>query len=495
MIARFLSLALLSVAVTAKPRVFVLTDIANEPDDAMSLTRFLLYSNQFSVEGICATTSVWLPNSTHIEQIQAHIASYAEVVENLNVHVAADAQFPSAELLMSKTYVGYPAYGMDAVGADRSSNGSRALMHAVDYSHEETWVTVWGGANVLAQAVWEYEHTHSALETESFLAKLRVYSISDQDDAGAWLRHQHNSIFWIASIHAMNIYNLATWVGISGETLYLFDAGGPDSSLVTNEWLDTNIRNVSAFGSTYPDFEFIMEGDTPTFLSLIQNGLNVVGKPRWGGWGGRYARVSRWDNTYVDTLDCNGEFLICPLTADEPVASVPGENGQNFTSAQATVWRWRNAYQWDFSGRMLWSSTADFSAVNHNPVVVVNGSKEVATPLYLDVKPGDVITLDATDSHDPDGDAFANVTFWQYLDVSQFQRDPEATPALEIVQTDLTATVTVPPQEAFDGIWASWLSGRGANEDDTTLHVIVEVWDAGTPSLVGYKRVVLTVKF
>lgn len=29
-----------------KPRVIVLTDIENEPDDAMSLVRFLTYSNQ-----------------------------------------------------------------------------------------------------------------------------------------------------------------------------------------------------------------------------------------------------------------------------------------------------------------------------------------------------------------------------------------------------------------------------------------------------------------
>ena len=32
---------------SARQRVVVLTDIANEPDDQMSLVRFLLYSNQF----------------------------------------------------------------------------------------------------------------------------------------------------------------------------------------------------------------------------------------------------------------------------------------------------------------------------------------------------------------------------------------------------------------------------------------------------------------
>lgn len=53
-------LALLAVIITftpfavasgrEKPRVLVLTDIENEPDDAMSMVRFLTYSNQWDVE-------------------------------------------------------------------------------------------------------------------------------------------------------------------------------------------------------------------------------------------------------------------------------------------------------------------------------------------------------------------------------------------------------------------------------------------------------------
>jgi len=42
---------------SARPRVVVMTDIANEPDDQMSLVRFLVYANEFDVEGLVATTS------------------------------------------------------------------------------------------------------------------------------------------------------------------------------------------------------------------------------------------------------------------------------------------------------------------------------------------------------------------------------------------------------------------------------------------------------
>src|SRR4026207_1647581 len=41
----------------AKPRVIVLTDIANEPDDQMSFVRLLVSSNQFEIAALVATTS------------------------------------------------------------------------------------------------------------------------------------------------------------------------------------------------------------------------------------------------------------------------------------------------------------------------------------------------------------------------------------------------------------------------------------------------------
>lgn len=50
--------------INQKLRVLVLTDIENEPDDAESLVRFLLYSNMFDVEGLVATTSCWQRDQT-----------------------------------------------------------------------------------------------------------------------------------------------------------------------------------------------------------------------------------------------------------------------------------------------------------------------------------------------------------------------------------------------------------------------------------------------
>jgi hypothetical protein len=41
------------------PRVVVISDISNEPDDQMSLTRLLLYSNEIDIEALIAATSAW----------------------------------------------------------------------------------------------------------------------------------------------------------------------------------------------------------------------------------------------------------------------------------------------------------------------------------------------------------------------------------------------------------------------------------------------------
>ena len=44
---------------SGKPRVIILSDIGNEPDDQMSLVRLLLYSNELDIEGLLASTSTW----------------------------------------------------------------------------------------------------------------------------------------------------------------------------------------------------------------------------------------------------------------------------------------------------------------------------------------------------------------------------------------------------------------------------------------------------
>jgi hypothetical protein len=376
-------------AFKAKPHIAVLTDICNEPDDAESLTRFLLYANEFEIDALIATTSFWQQKSTHKAQIHQILDAYASVEANLNAHVPPSRQYPTADSLRSVVRSGLSEYGM-AAARGPLSEGTELLIKAVDAisSFGHIWVLVWGGANVLAQALFYVQKSRSKADLAIFAAKLRVYAISDQDDAGARIRLHFPQIFYIASVHGWNAYGLAAWTGISGESYYHFNPGGPDSELVSTEWLKKNIQ-IGPYGKeAYPDPAFIPEGDTPTFLNLIQNGLTDPCHPEWGGWGGRYnlTDLTGEDGSkhYSDTADY-----------------VRGKDGKMHIGSQATIWRWRDAYQGDFAARMQWTLSNNFCRANHAPVVVVNGNSDLA-PLHIKVGFGATVHLDASQSWDPD---------------------------------------------------------------------------------------------
>ncbi len=57
-----------------KPRIVVMTDIANEADDQMSMVRFLVYSNLYDVEGLIASTSTWIRNKVRPDVINSRYA-------------------------------------------------------------------------------------------------------------------------------------------------------------------------------------------------------------------------------------------------------------------------------------------------------------------------------------------------------------------------------------------------------------------------------------
>ena len=80
-----------------KPRLFVLTDIENEPDDAQSLVRLLTYANQFDIEGLVATTSIHQRHKTAAWRIREIVAAYGQVQANLLLH---EPGYPSAEQLL-----------------------------------------------------------------------------------------------------------------------------------------------------------------------------------------------------------------------------------------------------------------------------------------------------------------------------------------------------------------------------------------------------------
>ena len=478
-----------------RARVVVLTDIANEPDDQMSLVRFLVYSNQFDVEGLVATTSTWLRKGTRPDVIHTVVDAYAQVRPNLERHATG---FPAAERLKGVVVAGQPGYGMAAVGPGRASAGSALVLDAARRADPRPlWISVWGGANTLAQTLSDARATLSAEALEALVAKLRVYTISDQDDAGAWLRREFPDLHYIAmpSTQDGQEYAAATWTGISGDRFYR-NAPGADFETFTDTWVNANIRAKGPLGSHYPYPCCIHEGDTPAFLSLIDNGLSSAMHATYGGWGGRYV----WRQPHGESRPLWTQGGDSYPGRDNSRDSVTGTDGQVYTTDQATIWRWRRAFQHDFAARMAWTVEPQERA-NHNPVVVVNGVGGTG-PIEVEARVGEPLTLDAAGTRDPDGHGIRH-RWWFY---------PEAgtgVPGAPVSRGRPAATASEPPRDPE----ASPPAARGIRpaprvtiQGDTsarativarvpgTAHVILEVIDDGAPSLTSYRRVIVSAR-
>ena len=456
-----------SFALEPKTRILILTDIENEPDDAQSMVRFLTYANQFEIEGLVATTSIHQQDETAAWRIREIVEAYGRVQANLLLH---EPGYPSADFLHSVIREGRPDYGMKAVGDGMDSAGSELLIKAADRDDPRPlWVTVWGGPNVLAQALWKVQATRSPEELAEFVAKLRVYTISDQDDSGPWIRKTFPDLFYIASpgIHAGGAYHYATWSGISGDSFHARFTGA-DFSLVNNTWLDLNIRRKGPLGAQYPHTEYLMEGDTPSFLGLVQNGLNTHEHPNWGGWGGRYERYTPRLQKWFQ------EPEIRPLWTNA-VDEVLGHDGNWHSSNHATIWRWRSAYQNDFAARMDWTIKS-YADANHPPLVKLDH------PANLTAKKGDVIKLSAKGTSDPDGDALSYEWFY-YGEAGTFTVSSARTgQPIQVNNFD--------QQQASFSIPTSRVMSPGTG----TIHIILAVTDHGTPRLTRYQRVIVDVK-
>ena len=108
----------------------------------------------------------------------------------------------------------------------------------------------------------------------------------------------------------------------SAATSYYRNGAGADFTTVTNEWLDANIRSKGPLGKMYPQFMFIMEGDTPSFLGLIDNGLNAYRRPDWGGWGGRYVYRQPYGETHPIWTQGGDDFM--RVTSQDTVIGLDG---------------------------------------------------------------------------------------------------------------------------------------------------------------------------
>jgi hypothetical protein len=438
-----------------KPRIVVLTDIAPitvEPDDMESTIRLLAHADLFEIEGLVATTG-W-SNSGGKERpdlINNVIDAYEKDLPNLMKRsnqegfLAEEGQqrmgyWPSVAYLRGRTVVGSTKMGQKFIGKENDSAGSELIIKMADEKDERPiYVLVWGGANTLAQAIWRVQQDRTPEQVKEFLHKVRVYTITDQDRPQG-----SNAALYAGSSHQ--------WMRreFEKDLCFIWDesAWNFQNSTGKSNWAKYAelIQGHGNLGGMYPKYKYGVEGDTPSYLYVWPNGLNVPEHPEFGGWGGMFERAVGLDK----------ETTAWTNHRNTKIASVSRKYERKFYPAEFN----------DFVARMAWAKEGKG---NREPEVVVNGESGLGV-ITVTAGAGSSVVLDAAGTRDPDGDKLT-YSWWVMTEAGTYEKEV----AVNGAETS-KATVAVP-----------------ADAEGKSIHVVCEVVDEGVPALVGYRRVIVEV--
>ncbi len=493
-----------------KQRTVITTD--GEVDDMNSVIRALLYSNEMDIAGIVLTSSMYHYAGdsekgiapfrwTGTDWIWKFLDDYETVYPNLKKH---DSSYPSAASLRKVTKIGNISYKGEMEEVTEGSEFLKELF--LDNDTRTLYVQTWGGTNTTARALKSIEEEYSGTsEWESIQDKINkklvLYIILDQDEsysnyiAKSWpcitiLNDRSN--FWHFA-YAWQYHSDELNSKLKGEWLYdnmIKDKGALMANYALmgdGDWIDGELpeeqRGSDEYMKANPNYnkyDFISEGDSPSFLYLIDTGLRSIENPSYGGWGGRFGKVESlgadvYKNTVVD---------FDPYT--------------NQYEAQYTLSRWFDVIQEDFAARAEWCVKSKKEA-NHNPSVSVEEG------IDIEASAGETVTLTAKGS-DIDGDNLS-YHWWRYAEADTYKdiSNPSSNVDFRVGGDDgmlLNVTRSLVSGEkpegniTLNGADTETVSFEVPSDAKTgdTIHIIVTVQDDGAHNLTHYQRVIVTVK-
>jgi hypothetical protein len=420
-----------------KLRVIIETDAGGDPDDEQSLVRFLLYTNEWDVEGIIAnrphTNRPENKNPEHsgLGIVRRLVRAYGECHPHLVLH---DARYPKPDVMLARTVAGY----------DDTDDAVKLILAALDRNDPRPiWYADWGSnqgsaVNNLKRALDRVFKERGPKGYAAAKEKLRVLCHANPFS-------DHTTKLEPPFPLLVDTYRPP----LDGKRWYhrfsalTATAGGFD--------LKRDVLNGHGpLGALYPTNTTHpqKEGDSMTFLHLVPNGLSDPEHPVWGGGAGRYGR--------------NPEF------GDRPCYwANQADTWQGTKHRDNTVKRWAADLQNDFRARLDWC-VKPIKEANHPPRVVINGVDGNGV-IYLMPAIGADLKLDAAGTNDPDDDHL-NYVWFIYPEAGTYP----GTVHIEGAASS-TTTVHIPTDAA----------GK-------EIHVILAVTDSGRPPLTRYRRVVIS---
>ena len=419
--------------VAERLRVLIETDAGGDPDDEQSLVRFLLYVNEWDVEGIIANRPQARENEnknaerTGLGIVRRMVNAYAECYPQLVQH---DLRYPAPDDLWRRTVAGY----------DDADDGVNLLIAVVDRDDPRPlWYSDWGtdrGAaqNNLQRALDRVLAERGQAGYDKFKSRLRL---SSADAFGRHTRDQQPLLpLWVDTFRP-EIAGRRWYHRFSAITA---QAGGFD---IQRDVLTGHgpLGALYPTNTTHPQ----KEGDTPTFLYLVPTGMNDTEQPSWGSWAGRYGYQ---DDTSRPYYWANVE-----------------DTWRGSTHRENSLARWAVHLQNDFRARLDWCVHGVGDA-NHPPVARVRGE------LRRTMSAGERVTLDASPCSDPDGQPIQYE--WVYYPEPGTYRG-----AAPVLRSESAAEVSFSAPQV---------------KSPQTLHFILIVTDEGSPPLTRYQRVIVTVQ-